>query len=194
MKNLLAKDTSDRFIKSFLQNLSLLTVVIIGLHACAHPISEELRQSIDPDITFPKIIRSTQSYKNEYVILGGMITETRNLPGQTEIEVIQKELNTFGYPNSGDESGGRFIFVKDGFLDPEIFAKGRYITGAGKLEGDRTGKVDKQNYRYPVIEAQQLHLWEERTYQPYFGAYPYGGFYGGPFRYRMRLGLGYPYW
>ena len=64
--------------------------------------------------------------------------------------------------------------MKESFLDPEIFAKGRYITGAGKLVGDRAGRVDGRDYRFPVIEAQQLHLWEERTYDPNYFSYRYG--------------------
>ncbi|MEC7640792.1 MAG: Slp family lipoprotein [Nitrospinota bacterium] len=119
------------------------------------------------------------------------IHKNRNFLGYTEIEVVQKELDSFGYPNCGDQSGGRFIFVKDGFLDSEIYAEGRYITGAGNLDGDQTGKVDQQGYRFPVIHVQQLHLWEKRNHDPYYGPYRYDGFYGRPFMYQM--GFGYLY-
>ena len=65
--------------------------------------------------------------------------ETRVLPEGTEIEVVQKKIDFSGYPEAGDESGGRFIFFKKGFLEPEIYSKGRGVTGVGKFKGTRMG-------------------------------------------------------
>jgi len=133
-------------------------------------------------------------------MFGGEIAEVRNLAGRTEIEVIQKELDSYGCPDHGDVTGGRFVFVKDGFLDPDIFFKGRYITGAGKVEGEKAGKIGEQAYRFPVIEVQELHLWEPRSHNPYYSNYS-NGYYGGSFGYgglsrfgRGFSGFGYPYY
>lgn len=180
------------------RGLAVLGIVVSGWLGCSHPISEELRRSIDSSITFPQIVQSTEAYRNKPVMFGGEIAEVRNLPDRTEIEVIQKKLDRFGCPDHGDATGGRFIFVKNGFLDPEIFVKGRYITGAGKVDGNQAGKIGEQAYRFPVIEAQELHLWEPRARSPYYSNY-YNGLYGGRFGYRGLFGFGhgfygYPYY
>jgi outer membrane lipoprotein len=57
-------------------------------------------------------------------------------------------------------------------VESEVYAKGREVTGAGKVVGSKTGKVDDRDYRYPVIEVEELHLFErrERFYlDPYLG-------------------------
>ena len=58
------------------------------------------------------------------------------------------------------------------FLDPEIYSKGRKLTVGGKVVGVRPQPLGNRLYRYPVIEAEELHLWPKkvsyaRPYDPY---------------------------
>jgi len=158
----------------------------LGSFGCFHPISEELRQDIDDTLTFDKIFENTAGFIGKKVILGGMIVETRVLNEGTEIEVVQKKIDSSGYPEVGDQSGGRFIFFKKSFLDPEIYSKGRRITGVGKIKETRLGKVGARPYNFPVIEAEKLVLSEEIERTPYFYP-PYWDPWFNPNSYR-------PYW
>jgi len=145
------------------------------LAACVHPISESFRESVDETLTFQKLFEAPDSHSGRKVIFGGEIVRTRNFPEGTEIEVVQKKIDSWGYPDPGDESGGRFIFVNPGYLESEIYSRGRSIIGAGVVRGGKTGKVDERPYRFPVIEAEELHLLEAYAgpvlYPPYWGPF-----------------------
>lgn len=176
---------SNRPVSLFRIGIGVLSLAILGFWGCTHPISEGLRRNVDPSITLSKLRQSAEPYLNKQVMFGGVIVDIHNFPDKTEIEVLQKELDFFGYPDRGDASEGRFIFVKEGFLDPEIYAKGRYVTGAGKIEGSRTGKIEDSEYRFPLVKVEELYLWEQFTQGPYYGPY-YGHYYGpyfGPYYY-----------
>ena len=90
------------------------------LVGCAHPISKGFRNQVDPALSINQILRSPNSYVGKKVVLGGIIIQTRNLKNVTEIEVVEKDLDCFGYPSSGDTSRGRFLFRKQGYLEAEI--------------------------------------------------------------------------
>lgn len=71
--------------------------------------------------------------------------------------------------------------ARPGFYDPSSYAEGREVTVVGDLHGDRTQKVGEFEYRYPVVAAQAVHLWEERRQprmQPGVGI-SIGGVFGG---------------
>ena len=157
-----------------------------GLLGCAHPISHELRKDLDYTLTFEKIIESPEQFIGKKVILGGTIVETRVLNVGTEIEVVQKQIDSFGYPETGDQSGGRFMFFKKSFLEPEIYSKGRRITGVGKIKGTTMRKVGERPYKFPVIEVEELVLHENFERNPYFYP-PYWDPWFTPNQYR-------PYW
>ena len=58
-------------------------------------------------------------------------------------------------------SQGRFIVQDNRFLDPAVYTKGRKITVAGVLVGEQRKPVGRTHYIYPLIKADQIHLWEE---------------------------------
>lgn len=162
----------------------LLFIFLVVFVACVHPISEGMRAQIDPTLTFNQILESPDPHLNQPVMFGGVIVKTKSFDNRTEVEVIQKELDWLGYPSREDKTEGRFIFVKEGFLEPEIYSKGRYVTGAGKMTGNRIGKIDNKNYSFPLIEVAELKLWEDFSRSPYYGIY------NGPF-YRPYYMFGY---
>ena len=170
--------------KRFYQTIILFFA--LGSLGCAHPISPELRKDLDPTFTFEQIIENPSEFIGKKVILGGVIVETRVLTAGTEIEVVQKKINSSGYPEAGDQSGGRFIFLKKSFLEPEIYSKGREITGVGKIKGTTMGKVGERPYKFPVIEVEELVLREDIERNPYFYP-PYWDPWFNPNSYR-------PYW
>ena len=145
-----------------------ITLLIVGLIGCSHPVPHELRRGIDETLTFDRLLETPKGFMGKRVMFGGAIVETRALPEGTEIEVVQKKIGFTGYPESGDESGGRFIFFKKGFLEPEIYSKGRGVIGIGMFTGIRMGKVGERPYEFPVIEVEELKLLEDIERNPYF--------------------------
>ena len=140
----------------------------IGFIGCSHPLSQKMWKDVDETITFNLLLETPEDFIGKRVMYGGAIVETRVLPEGTEIEVVQKKIDFSGYPEAGDESGGRFIFFKKGFLEPEIYSKGRGVTGVGNFTGTRMGKVGERPYEFPIIELDELKLHEDIERNPYF--------------------------
>lgn len=145
---------------------------------CAYPISSQMRQQVDPGVSLVDIFQAPEAHAGIKVILGGVIVAVHNSPEGAEIEVIQKDLDSTGYPRNVDRSLGRFLFRKSGFLEPQIYKKGRQITGAGAVLGVKAGKIGEADYSFPVIDGEELRLLE--TYQYNYDPYPYywGGYWG----------------
>lgn len=155
--------------------IRLFWMLILPLLAgCAHPISEGFRSQVDPDVSLNQILLTPNNYLGTKVVLGGTIAQTRNLENVTEIEVVEKDLDSFGYPRFGYESRGRFVFRKQGYLEAQSFAKGRIVTGGGTVVATQTGKIDETTYEFPVIEVEELKLWDPPVQSPWFPPYAYG--------------------
>ena len=148
-------------------------VFLLSLTGCAHPISGDFRSQVDPTLSFNQIQQSPNDHVGKKVVWGGMIIETRNLEDVTEIEVVEKDLDSFGTPSTSDQSQGRFVFRKQGYLEPEIFTKGRMITGGGTVVGTQSGKIGEVEYEFPIIEVEEIKLWDDPDYRytPYYGPY-----------------------
>lgn len=120
---------------------------------------------------------------------GGVIIDTRNDQDQTCFEILSRNLGSYMRPEMEDSTLGRFIACKPGFYDPQVFAKGREMTLTGTVKAIEEHPIDDFNYRYPVVDAKDVVLWDKRKtilvydrYDPFY--YP---FYGG-------WAWGYPYY
>jgi len=168
-----------------------LILVLIACSGCVSAISDQLRSELDPSITFAQLLKSPETSIGKKVMLGGVIVRTSNFENESEVEVVQKELDSSDYPEASDYSGGRFIFIYKGFLEPEIYAKKRKVTGAGTIIGTKQSKVGDKPYTFPVIEVQELKLWEK--IDPYYYSY-YDPYFYGAFGYSYGYGFGHPYY
>jgi outer membrane lipoprotein len=152
----------------------------LALTGC-HPISKSVRKEIDRDLPFAELRKDPDTYKGKIVILGGTIIKTEDRQEETWIEVHQKRLGIMAEPKDGGETGGRFLIVYAGLLDPKTYEEGRSITVAGEVLGKKVKKPSdsEEDYLYPVVRARDIHLWPEYSYRydPYsthFGFYyPY---------------------
>lgn len=108
----------------------------------------------------PNQVSHATPHQNSKVIWGGMIISTRPMQNATRIEVL-------GYPLNGQEPDryatalGRFMLDKAGYLEPAEFATGRWISVVGIVKSIVPGKVGEASYNFPLIEAQQIHLWPD---------------------------------
>jgi outer membrane lipoprotein len=144
------------------------------------------------DVHFIQLSANTDAYRGQTVILGGHIIEVRNEARQTIMVVLQTPLGSGQEPLSPDRSEGRFLLQSEGFLDPEIYAKGRTITVAGRVLGQTRESIDHEPYDYLTLEAREIYLWERMEdlyrYRPLYRSPIYDPWYDRHRRY------GYPYW
>ena len=116
---------------------------------------------------------------------GGVLVDTQNEQDRTCFEVLSRELDQNMRPKTGDDTAGRFIGCISDFYDPEVYEKGREVTITGRISSVEIRKIEAFDYRYPLLEIDNLVLWEERKdapyyspyYYPYYWGYPYGGYY-----------------
>jgi outer membrane lipoprotein len=166
-------------------------LILLGslfLLSCAHVISKETREVAVRDVSFRVARMNTEKYTGSVFIWGGFIANIKRVEEGTLMEVVQNPIDRYGIITDTDVSGGRFLAMYKGELDPLIYERGRLITIAGELTG--TKKL-KQNgdYAYPVLEVREVHLWKEEQayypyyqdryyYPPYFPHYPWWPYYG----------------
>lgn len=145
---------------------------------CTSPITKTLRQEAAPGVTFPMVFTNPDAFKGDTVIWGGSIIRTVNTKEGTSIWILQAPLDMRDKPEDALASQGRFIAVTDRRLDPLVFAKGMLVTVAGKLNGQKTvvNKRTGLSYTYPLVQTEQLHLWERTRpmSQEYWGPYWWG--------------------
>jgi outer membrane lipoprotein len=175
-------------VKKFYRVLFLCLLLFL-ISNCAYPISKQLREEINKNLTFPMALEDPTKYIGSIVIWGGVIIQTVNLKDGTEIMVLQTPLGGRERPEGEEYSQGRFIAKSPGYLDAEIYRRGREITVAGEIIGKEIKPLGEIKYTYPVVEIKELHLWtRERIYyvEPYRGYYPWGYWGNYPF--------GWGYW
>lgn len=143
-----------------------------------------------PEMPFPTLIAQTGQYIGRTVILGGYVVAVENLKDQTRIVAVQAPLGLGQEPKSKDLSGGRLIIRYDGFIDPEVYAKDRKITVAGKLLGSSDTETPEAPFPYIRVQMRSIHLWpveKEVPQDPYWDYWAYPPFWH-PWGWR------HPYW
>lgn len=144
-----------------------LTMLFVILAGCAiqppAPIREPVPQS--PDIA--QVQRDSDRYSGTRVRWGGEIYAVKNLPSDTELEIIARALDQEASPQINQPSNGRFIALFKGFLEPSQFTQGRFITVIGTITGIRPGTIGAYRYPYPVLAVDSYYLWPEMRYEHY---------------------------
>ena len=169
-----------------------LTASLVFLSGCAHVIPEKILHQVNTEITFAELRKAPYSYVGELVLFGGIIVNTVNKKEGTLLEVYQTEMSRRGKPKELDVSEGRFVALYEGFLDNAIFHKGRKVTLAGVVQGEKIMKIGDIDYRYPYLLIKDIYLWEKEhplRYAPYPPPlypwwYPYHTWYIPYWRYR----------
>jgi len=172
----------------------LLLFPVLLMMGCAHVISKDLRAKTDISLAFNQVYQNSDIYKGKWVVWGGEIIEAVNQKdGTTQIEVFQKPLGWRGEPYETASSEGRFLVLADKYLDSYIFRRGRKITVAGEILGEKVKPIGEMDYRYPLLSSKQIYLWPEYYYRPYpytyydpWWGYPYGWWGFGIYSHRHR--------
>jgi len=153
-----------------MKRILLIPIILVFMSGCAHVISEDTRSRADTGVSLSELFQHPDAYRGRIVIAGGTIADALNRNDGTYIEVVQQPLNYRGIPKYSDHSFGRFIIVHQGYLDPALFSRGRYVTVAGEVIGSRIQKLDEMDSTYPVIKSIEIKLVHpDRGIPVYFG-------------------------
>ena len=139
--------------------LSSALLVAVLLSAC------QTTPSIDPDdsastIT-PNQLTAETDIGQEYA-WGGKILQVQNNADSTEITVLAYPMDSNKKPRFSDSSSGRFIAVYPGYLEPIDYSSGNGIIAVGNLSGFRGGKVSGADYRFPLLQVDDLQRYSPR--------------------------------
>jgi outer membrane lipoprotein len=135
---------------------AIIAILSIG---CAPPFSKTLLDKVEKRITFSELSKAPENHAGKIMMVGGTIVDTKNLKEGTQIEVLQKPLDSEGRPEMTDETGGRFLAVSQTYLDAAVYHRGRNVTIIGEVTGSKVQPLGEIEYRYPVLTAKELHLW-----------------------------------
>lgn len=138
--------------------LAPLGLLISLLTGCASTPDFDITQ-VDQALTPQSVIAESALSLGKMALWGGTILDTHNLEDSTQIEVLAYPLDTSHKPVQENPPLGRFIIQHKGYLEPTNYAQGRLLTVLGSVSKSQSGKVGESSYIYPVINAQQLHLW-----------------------------------
>ena len=131
----------------------------LALNGC-HPISRSVTKEAEHNLSFAEIRENPDQYRGKTVVLGGTVIRTETRQDETVIEVRQMKLGGTLEPRDGEKTGGRFLAVFPGALDPAEYTEGRRITVGGEIEGREWITSGEQEEAYPVIRAMDSRLWD----------------------------------
>lgn len=107
----------------------------------------------------------------------GVIADIKNEVDKTRFDVLYYPAKSNGRPDLKDDPVGRFRVYVNGFLDPEVFKKGKSVTALGEIKSSESQKIDEYEYVYPTLTNAKLHLWKNSVaparVQFHYGWYGY---------------------
>lgn len=162
-------------------NLSRLTLAAAALAALALAGCATVPEQIQGDYSDISPARVEPAVFGTSVRWGGVIIDAVNEANTTCFEILSRDLDKYMRPLQEDRTAGRFIACKPGFHDPEIFAAGREVTLTGSIRGIDEREIDQFKYRYPIVDVDEMVLWQprrevmviDRMYDPFWYSYPY---------------------
>jgi len=168
----------------WLYKACLFGAAILALSGCASQLPESIRGDGSKLTTYTQVQAASVETIGEQVRWGGVIAEVRNGENASELEVVGFRTRSAGRPEVNDDSYGRFRVIVNGFVDPEVYAKGRLITVLGTYTGIERGTIGEYNFDFPVVRASGMELWRETqprasdwrfdVYSPRYRWYMYG--------------------
>ena len=162
----------------------------------------ELEKQINTSVAFADLHTAPGNYVGRVIMAGGVVIRAKRTKDRTEIEVLQLPIEG-GEPSTTERlrSEGRFLAVREEFLDPASVPPGTPITVIGVVSGSTTRPLDETEYTYPVLDIKHLIDWSTVASQrsgggaaAYYGPYysPFG-YWGGPYGYYPYFGRPYPF-
>lgn len=143
--------------------IAFAAITVQGIAGCAPTFSRQALDQVDRTITFRELQKNPERYQGKWVMLAGLIIDTRNTPEGSFIEVLQKPVDRQGRPRETDDTEGRFLITSPEFLDSAVYRPGKRISVIGEVLGQKMRPLGEIQYRYAVVTSREIRLWEPRT-------------------------------
>lgn len=114
---------------------------------------------VDRSLTPQKVQSQYDSSLGKTVLWGGVILDFSNLQETSQIEILAYPLNSAERPLLDEKPLGRFLLLREGFLEPTVYMQGKILSVRGTVAPSQQGKIGASDYVYPVLKAQQIELW-----------------------------------
>ncbi len=181
----------DNQMKMFINKGSIFFIVLTSLilSGCSM-VPEDLRVNDNaPLVSFADVRAEPNTNTGLNARWGGVIAKIENQKNRTMIEVVNFPLNSYSRPITSQKTQGRFKIYYKGLLDPVVYKKGKSVTAVGTIGNSEKGKIGEQDYVYPILNANYVHLWKKikrvdvsimqqpfwytPSYWNYYPTYPY---------------------
>jgi len=106
-----------------------------------------------------QVVDTGRQFFGSRVLWGGVIVSSTNLEGRTRLEILAYPLDSDLRPLTNKQAGSRFLAYHKGYLETVDYSAGRQISLVGTVSSIEEGRLGEHSYRYPTVEAEQLHLW-----------------------------------
>lgn len=137
----------------------ILPALLLGLLAACAPAPIYKAAPGTVAATPMQVAQTPERFAQGRVIWGGSVVSVRNLPEQSEIEILAYPLDSSQRPVFRSGASGRFIAIVPGYVEPMNYAAGVPITIDGQLAGTRVGQVGQASYAFPLVKVAQSHVW-----------------------------------
>ncbi|RUO59565.1 starvation-inducible protein [Pseudidiomarina insulisalsae] len=139
----------------------LTAIAALSLGACSM-VPDELAVVENTNLVeYATALENPQQATGKMARWGGVIAQVRNNNDGTIVEVVNYPLNSYGRPVATDSSDGRFRAMIDGFIDPMVYEKGRFVTFTGVIGEPVEDKIDEFPYLFPTLNVTGKYLWKE---------------------------------
>lgn len=138
----------------------ILVLPLIGGCAVTPPFSGDELQNAALDLSPEQ--GAADGARGAQALWGGVILSVANHRDRTDFQVLSYPLDDTQRPIVDSSAHKRFIVHHKGYLEAVLYAAGREITVLGTVQAAEDGKVGAAAYRFPVIDAERIHLWPPR--------------------------------
>ena len=91
---------------------------------------------------------------------GGKVVGVQNKGDMSELEIAYFPESSYGKPEVGLESLGRFKVLVEGKANPAL---GHLVTVLGKIGTPESGMIGSDAYTYPTLQASSFYVWNDRS-------------------------------
>lgn len=136
----------------------LACVTVLLLSGCAGQSKLTGQDSPRPSL----VAADSAKFMGRTVDWGGTIIAAENRRDSTWVEILAVPVSVEGRPLVEKDSLGRFMAVKNGYLELADYAPGRLVTVRGVIREIRIGNVYEAEYKFPILEVNTLLLWPKK--------------------------------
>jgi outer membrane lipoprotein len=142
------------------KQLIIATIITLLTGCAATPVfdTSEVNTALTPKL----VLKESVENLGRTALWGGTILDIQNLKDSTHVEILAYPLDSAQRPDLDNKPIGRFIVRHQGFLDPASYSLGQSISVLGEVGESQNATIGESSYLYPVIDAQQVHLWSKK--------------------------------